>query len=144
MWPVALARRKSAARPTTPPQGKIFGRNFFEKPKNLVSRRFFFLFFSLSLEIFGLLNLHPNQIGAAKYQATPLPPNTKSYSYSIPHLSKSLHNSIESHGGSSGHVKQTVRCCKKSYLYALLYLVLTIRLFGNNLSYFLHKLRIFF
>ena len=33
---------------------------------------------------------------------------------------------------------------RKSYLYALLYLVYTIRLFGNNLGYFLHKLRIFF
>ena len=32
----------------------------------------------------------------------------------------------------------------KSYLYALLYLVYTIRLFENNLGYFLHKLRIFF
>ena len=33
---------------------------------------------------------------------------------------------------------------RKSYLYALLYLVYIIRLFGNNLGYFLHKLRIFF
>ena len=32
---------------------------------------------------------------------------------------------------------------RKSYLYVLLYLVYTIRLFGNNLGYFLHKLRFF-
>jgi len=62
-------------------------------------------FFTYRPKFLALLNPHPNQIGAAKYQATPLPSNTKSYSYFIPHLSQSLHNSIGSHGGSGGHIK---------------------------------------
>ena len=33
---------------------------------------------------------------------------------------------------------------RKLYLYVLLHFIFTIRLFGNNLGYFLHKLRIFF
>ena len=70
-------------------------------------------FFTYRLKFSALLNLRPNQIGAAKYQATPLPPNTKSYSYSIPHLSRSLHDFIGIHGDSGGHIKQTVCCGKK-------------------------------
>jgi len=70
-------------------------------------------FFTYRPKFSTLLNLRPNQIGAAKYQATPLPPNTKSYSYSIPHLSRSLHDFIGSHGDSGGHIKQTVCCGKK-------------------------------
>ena len=70
-------------------------------------------FFTYRPKFSALLNLRPNQIGSAKYQATPLPPNTKSYSYSIPHLSRSLHDFIGSHGDSGGHIKQTVCCGKK-------------------------------
>jgi len=70
-------------------------------------------FFTYRPKFSALLNLRPNQIVAAKYQATPLPPNTKSYSYSIPHLSRSLHDFIGSHGDSGGHIKQTVCCGKK-------------------------------
>ena len=70
-------------------------------------------FFTYRPKFSALLNIRPNQIGAAKYQATPLPPNTKSYSYSIPHLSRSLHDFIGSHDDSGGHIKQTVCCGKK-------------------------------
>ena len=90
---------------------KFLGESFLRKPKIL-----FFggvRFFTYRPKFSALLNLRPNQIGAAKYQATPLPPNTKSYLYSIPHLSRSLHDFIGSHGDSGGHIKQTVCCGKK-------------------------------
>ena len=142
MWPEAPRRgRKALPGRRGHRKEKFLAENFPRKPKILFLGEVPIFF--LSPKVFGLLNPRPDQIGAAKYHATLLAPNTKSYSYSISHLSESHHNSIKSYGDSGGHVKQTVRCCKKSYLYALLYLVFTTRLFENNLDYFPHKLRIF-
>jgi len=93
------------------PRKNFSARIFWENRKSCFSAGSGF--FTYRPKFSALLNLRPNQIGAAKYQATPLPPNTKSYSYSIPHLSRSLHDFIGSHGDSGGHIKQTVCCGKK-------------------------------